>query len=217
MRFEENDTLVIIGDSVTDCGRTYDAEPGGWGAYGDGYAMFVDSFLSGIYPELKMLVVNKGINGNTVADLSNRWDKDVLSFNPDWVSVMVGVNDVWRQFDGVFKHVPVESPEEYENLYRGIIEKTLPKVKGMIVMTPFMMEANDAHPMKARVKEYAAIVKKLAEEYGLVFVDLQTKFDEFLKVTNEFIITQDRVHPNAKGHAIIAKSFLDAVGFDWGR
>lgn len=57
----------------------------------------------------------------------------------------------------------------------------------------------------------------LAEEYGYIFVDLQTKFNELLKATNEFIITQDRVRPNAKGHAIIAKAYLNAVGFDWSR
>lgn len=215
MKFKENDTLVMIGDSVTDCGRTYEAEPGGWGAYGDGYVMLVDSFLSGIYPELKMLVVNKGINGNMVKDLYSRWDKDVMSFRPDWVSVLIGVNDVWRQFDGVFKHIPEETPEKYESIYRSIIEKTLSDVKGMIIMSPFMMEANDNHPMKVRVKEYAKIAKKLADEYNLIYVDLQSKFDEFLTVTNEFIITQDRIHPNAKGHAIIAKAFLDAIGFDW--
>lgn len=80
-----------------------------------------------------------------------------------------------------------------------------------------MMEANDKHPMKERVKEYAEIAKKLADEYNLIYVDLQSKFDEFLKAANEFIITQDRIHPNAKGHAIIAKAFLDAVLFDWNR
>lgn len=217
MLFEENDTLVMIGDSVTDCGRCYEAELGGWGAYGDGYAMLVDAFLTGIYPELKMLVINKGINGNTVADLEKRWDADVLSLNPDWVSVLVGVNDVWRQFDGIFRHVPVNTPKEYEAVYRGIIEKTLPKVKGMIIMSPFMMEANEENPMKRRIREYAAAAEKLALEYKLIYVDLQSKFDAFLRVTNEFIITQDRVHPNVKGHSIIAKAFLDAAGFDWSR
>ena len=217
MKFDKGDILVMAGDSVTDCGRMYESLPGGWGSFGDGYVNFVDAFLAAIYPDYRILVANKGVSGNTILDLEARWDKDVLALDPDWVSVMIGVNDVWRQFDGLLMNNRDILPEEFESVYEKLIEKTLPKVKGMILISPIMMEPNDNHPMKKRVCEYALIAKKLAEKYNLIYVDAQAKIDEFLKHLNEYILCSDRVHPNNKGHAIISKAILDAIEIDWHR
>lgn len=217
MIFQENDIIVMAGDSVTDCGRSYELPPAGWGSFGDGYVMYVDAFLTTLYPELKLMVANKGVSGNCITDLEQRWDKDVLSLKPDWVSVMIGVNDVWRQFDGILMNVDMITIDRFEQSYRRIIEKTLPVVKGMILLSPIMIEKDDTHPMKAMVVKYAEVARRLAEEYGLLFVDVQSKIDKFLENLNEYILTSDRVHPNHKGHSIIAKAFLDKVGVDWSK
>jgi lysophospholipase L1-like esterase len=217
MIFEESDTLVMAGDSVTDCDRMYNMEPGCWGSFGDGYVRYVDGFLSALYPELKVLVANRGVSGNIITDVEERWDKDVLALNPDWVSLMIGINDVWRQFDGVVTKQKTVLIDEFEACYRRIIEKTKDNVKGMILITPIMMESNPEHPMKKTVYAYGEVAKRLADEYGLIFVDAQKKVDDFLTKLNEYVLTSDRVHPNHKGHAIIAKAFLDAVGTDWSR
>src|SRR5579884_4100370 len=98
MLLEKNDKLVLIGDSITDCGRS----PAGEGAnegIGRGYVAQIEALLHSVYPELSIRVINKGTSGNTVRDLKARWETDVLDLKPDWLSIMIGINDVWRQFD----------------------------------------------------------------------------------------------------------------------
>ena len=106
------------------------------------------------------------------------------------------------------------SPEDYRACYERIIERTLPHVKGMILMTPYFMEPNRADPMRARMDEYGAIVKELAEKHRLVFVDLQKAWDELFVHMHPCNIAWDRIHPNQTGCMYIAKKFLSAVGFD---
>lgn len=218
MILEQNDRLIMAGDSVTDCGRRYESLPGGWGSFGDGYVGYVDGFLAAMYPELKLLVANEGVSGNDIVDLEKRWDEDVLALKPDWISVMIGVNDVWRQFDGLVMPVRKVLPDEFRTIYEGLIQRTLPQVKGMILISPIMMEANDENPMKQCVRVYAGIAKELAEKYNLIYVDVQSRIDAFLaEGMNEYILCSDRVHPNNKGHAIIAKAIMDALEVDWSR
>jgi lysophospholipase L1-like esterase len=218
MLLEKNDRFIMAGDSVTDCGRMYESQPGGWGSFGDGYVNLVDGFLAALYPGYHLLVANEGVSGNDIVDLAARWEKDVLSLEPDWVSVMIGVNDVWRQFDGLVMPVRKVLPDEFRDTYRSLIEQTLPRVKGMLLLSPVMIEANNSNPMKQRVMEYAAIARELAEEYHLIYVDIQAKIDAFLaQGTNEYLLCSDRVHPNNKGHAILAKAVLDALEVDWQR
>ena len=137
---------------------------------------------------------------------------DVLDQKPDWVSVLIGINDVWRQFDSPLQteeHVPLD---EFEQTYEKLILRTLPHVKGMILMTPFFMEPSRQDAMRARMDEYGAVVKKLADKHGLVFVDLQTAWDRLFEHMHPCNIAWDRIHPNQTGHMYIAKQFLAAVG-----
>ena len=224
MLFGKDEIIVMAGDSVTDCGRMRESLPGGWGSFGDGYVNLVDAFLAALYPELHLMVANRGVSGDDIRLLEKRWDEDILKLDPDWVTVMIGVNDVWRQFDGVTMHVSTADPEEFEAVYRRLIEKTLPRVKGMVLISPLMIESNDENAMKKRLRQYIAVAKKLAEEYNskekpVIFADTQTRIDRFLNGTgmNEYVLCSDRVHPNYKGHAIVAKTILDAVGVDWSR
>ena len=99
MIFEHMDRIVFAGDSVTDMGS---AQPVGEGLFdnlGQGYVRMVDNLLGACYPEVYLRITNSGISGNTSRDLLARFDRDVISLKPDWVSVMIGINDVWRQFD----------------------------------------------------------------------------------------------------------------------
>src|SRR6056300_842528 len=97
MKLATGDTLVMIGDSITDCGR---GRPVGQkGTLGNGYAKEVWALLHAVYPERKIRVLNTGVSGQRVPDLAARWQEDVLDLKPDWVSIMIGINDVWRHFD----------------------------------------------------------------------------------------------------------------------
>ena len=212
MLFEKGQTILFIGDSISDFDRSRPVGEGLFNAWGRSYVADVGSLLGCMYPELGLRITNMGISGNQVRDLEKRWETDVMERNPDWVSVLIGINDVWRQFDCPYmpeKHV---SPEEYEATSTRLIERTLPNVKGMVLMTPYFMEPNKDDAMRARMDEYGAIVRKLAEKYNLVFIDLQAAWDELFKHMHPCNIAWDRIHPNQTGCMYIAKQFLKAVG-----
>lgn len=214
MLFEKGDKVLFIGDSISDFDRARPVGEGLFNAWGTSYVADVGATLCCMYPELGLRIVNMGVSGNQVRDLDARWQSDVLDLAPDWVSVLIGINDVWRQFDSPTqpeKHVP---PEEYERTYEGLIERTLPHVKGMILMTPFFMEPNRRDPMRARMDAYGAIVERLARRHSLVFVDLQAAWDRLFEHMHPCAIAWDRIHPNQIGHMYIAKQFLHAVGAD---
>lgn len=212
MLFKKNDTIVFIGDSISDFDRKRPVGEGLFGAWGTSYVANVGSFLSCTYPQLSLRIKNLGISGNQVRDLDARWQTDVMDQNPDWVSVLIGINDVWRQFDSPTMPETHVSLDEYEQTYESLIVRTLPHVKGMILMTPFFMEPNRGDAMRARMDEYGAVVKKLADKYNLVFVDLQAGWDWLFQYMHPCNIAWDRIHPNSIGHMHIAKQFLKAVG-----
>ena len=214
MIFEKNDTLLFIGDSISDYDRKRPVGEGLFNGWGTSYVANVGALLGCMYPEMGIRVKNVGISGNQVRDLDARWQTDVLDQKPDWVSVLIGINDVWRQFDSPLlteQHVPIE---EYEATYEKLILETLPHAKGMILMTPFFMEPNKQDSMRAMMDKYGAVVKKLAEKYNLVFVDLQAAWDKLFEYMHPCNIAWDRIHPNQTGHMYIAKQFLAAVGAD---
>jgi len=209
--------LVMVGDSITDAGRARPVGEGRGDAIGKGYVMMVEALLGAVYPDQWIRVVNQGISGNTVRDLKARWQTDVLALAPDWVSIMIGANDVWRQFDSPLQTETHVLIEEYETTLDELVLTTLPKVKGMVLITPFYLEPSRADPMRAAMDRYGAAVRRLAEKRGTVFVDSQAPFDAVLKTYYPATLNWDRVHPDYVGSMVLARAFVDAVGFDWMR
>lgn len=215
MRIQNNDKLVFIGDSITDFERARPVGEGLFGAVGKSYVGIVEGLMAAADPASNIRVVNMGISGNTVLDLKARWQTDVIDLKPDWLAVYIGINDVWRQFDTPLiteRHI---SPELFEATYRELIEAVLPSLKGLVLMTPHFFELNRQDPMRRRMDQYGAIVKKLAKEYGAVLVDTQAAFDAFLAHHHPAYLNWDRIHPNTMGHCIIARAFLKAVDYQW--
>ena len=209
--------LVMIGDSITDTGRARPVGEGRGEAIGKGYVMMVEALLGAVYPEQWIRIVNKGISGNTVRDLKARWQTDVLDLSPDWVSIMIGANDVWRQFDSprqTERHVLVE---EYEKTLDELVDDTLPNVKGLVLITPFYIESSRADAMRAAMDSYGAAVRRVAEKHRTVFVDSQAAFDQVLKTYYPASLNWDRVHPDHVGSMVLARAFVNAIGFDWTR
>ena len=99
MLFEKGDTILFIGDSISDYERAKPVGEGLFNAWGKSYVANVGSLLNCMYPELALRITNMGVGGNQVRDLEKRWESDVMDRHPDWVSVLIGINDVWRQFD----------------------------------------------------------------------------------------------------------------------
>ena len=213
MLFDQNDKILFIGDSISDYERTRPVGEGLFNAWGRSYVADVGSLLGCMYPEMHLRIVNMGISGNQCRDLEARWQTDVFDQNPDWVSVLIGINDVWRQFDSPEIKEQHVSPEDFRTCYERLIKSTLPRVKGMILMTPYFMEPNRDDPMRRRMDEYGAITKELAEKYHLTLVDLQAGWDKLFQHMHPMNIAWDRVHPNLIGCMYIAKQFLSAMGF----
>ncbi len=207
--------LVMIGDSITDAGRTRPIAEGLFDPLGRGYVTMIDALLGAFRPADRLRVVNVGISGNTVRDLKARWETDVLDLKPQWLSVMIGTNDVWRQFDTPKRVEDHVLPAEYERTLDALLRKARPRLDGLVLMTPFHIEPNPRDAMRSRMDQYGAIVKKLARQHRAVFVDTQAAFDETLRHQHSAALAWDRIHPNQTGHMILARAFLEAVGFAW--
>ena len=210
---------MFAGDSVTDMGSVDPVGEGLGDSLGHGYVRMIENMISAWYPESNVRITNSGVNGNTSRHLAARFDRDVLALNPQWVSICIGVNDVWRHFDTpAFKDYGV-SLNEYEKNVEGMILKTKDKdkVKGIFICTPFFIEPNLNDPMRKMMNEYGDVCKKLAKKYNCVLVDFQGMYDEFCQYKHPTIIANDRVHPNQKGATLMAKEFLKHCGFDFAR
>jgi lysophospholipase L1-like esterase len=210
VKLKSGDRLLFIGDSVTDCGRVRPIGSGSRLALGDGYVAEVDSVLatSGEGPGIQ--ITNMGIGGNTVRDLAGRWATDVTALNPDWLSLMIGINDVWRQFDGKDASSAV-MPEEFRSTYDRLVGSTLPHLRGLVLMSPFYVQTLRSDPMRRRMDEYTAIVRDIAGKYRAIFVDVQAAIDAALATTDYASIAGDRVHPTPEGHRVLARAFLRGV------
>jgi len=213
MKIAANSKLVFIGDSITDCERARPVGEGLFGAIGKGYVALVDATLGAVCPEKNIRVVNMGCSGNTVRDLKSRWQTDVIALKPDWLSIMIGINDVWRQFDLPRQEEIHVGPEEYAATLDELVAKTKPLVKGLVLMTPYYLEPNRRDGMRARMDEYGRLVKKIAGKRGTVLVDTQAAFDKVLKHLYPATLGWDRVHPTTVGHMVMARAFLAGVGF----
>lgn len=205
----------MIGDSITDAGRARPIGEGLGEALGKGYVSYVAALLGAAYPQSNIRVVNMGSGGNTVRDLKTRWQTDVLDLKPDWLSLMIGINDVWRQFDSPQQTHGHVYPEEYRDTLETLVRDTLPTLKGLVLMTPFYIESNAMDAMRAQMDRYGAIVHDLAVQHKTLFVDTQQAFDAALQTYYPATLAWDRVHPNHVGHMILARAFLQAVDFVW--
>jgi lysophospholipase L1-like esterase len=217
MKIEAGSKLVMIGDSITDCGRARPVGEGLHDAYGTGYVRFVDALLGAVYPERAIRVVNMGCSGDNVLHLKNRWQSDVLDLKPDWLSIMIGINDVWRQFDSPIRPEWHVSLDLYEETLTELVTQTKPHLKGLILATPYYIEPNPEDAMRAQMDRYGVAVKRIAHEHGAVFVDTQAAFNAAMEHYYPATLGWDRVHPAHVGHMIIARALLNALGFEWDR
>ncbi|WP_291291366.1 SGNH/GDSL hydrolase family protein [Enterococcus sp.] len=207
----KKDRLLFVGDSITDSNRNREAIPAGWGSWGEGYVNLINAYTTGLLPEQEFMVVNRGNSGDTILELEQRWQTDVLEFQPDWVTIMIGINDVWRHFDGIFCQAPLVDVSQFEIVYRSLLERTLPHVKGIILLAPFMVEQNQQDPMRCYLAKYQEVVQRLAQEYQLPYGDVQQEIDRFLTQQSSYVLSSDRVHPSLAGHVLIAKTWLETV------
>jgi lysophospholipase L1-like esterase len=205
---QQGDHIVFYGDSITDCGRDRDALPRTEAGWGNGYAQVIAETLRAQKPELRLLFTNKGISGNRVYDLEERLERDVLSLRPELVSILIGINDVWREFDS---NVP--SPlEDFRASYRRILERVVGAGCEVILLDPFLLHTKpEFEAWRAVLEPKIEVVRELAQDFAATHVPLDDIFEAASQKQRPAFWAEDGVHPSAEGHALIAQSWLQAV------
>ena len=215
--FRDGERIIFAGDSVTDMKSAAPLAEGLGDSLGFGYVRMVENLLTAFYPERNIRVTNCGVSGNTSRSLLERYERDVLTHKTEWLSICIGINDVWRQFDLPAIPAKAVTPEQYEQNVEQMITLMKDKVKGIFILSPYYIEPNKTDPMRRRMDEYGAICRRLAEKHGCIFVDFQAMFDEFCKYQHSSRLAWDRIHPNQMGATLMEKAFPPAAGFDFTR
>ncbi|OXM87990.1 SGNH/GDSL hydrolase family protein [Paenibacillus rigui] len=205
MPFQAKDRIVFIGDSITDKGRKKDPLK-----LGSGYVRMIHDYLSLEYPQLALKIINEGVSGNRVIDLEKRWRMDVLDHQPQWLSISIGINDVWRQLDN--HDVEQVYPDKFEAVYRHLLEQTkeLPDCR-LILMEPTVIKEYPDSTGNGLLKPYVSIVNRLAEEYNAILVPTHQAFLTFLGYETGKDLTTDGVHMTPLGDTLMAATWIKAL------
>ncbi len=198
--------VVMIGDSITDCGRRGDHAP-----LGRGYVMFLAAQSAARHPQRRIEFINVGVGGDRVIDLVPRWQQDVLDRRPDWLSVSIGINDVWRQLDG---KAPGVLLEEFVATYRELLERTRAACPGcgLILMTPGVLGEQPDSEGNRLLVPYIEAVDALAGRFDAFCVPVHAAFARAIAAGRGRRWTTDGVHPNLEGHALMAQVWLETLG-----
>lgn len=209
---KEGATILFQGDSITDAGRKKDDKTFNTAsALGSGYAMIAAASLLDQNPGKNLKIYNKGISGNKVYQLAERWDAEALDLKPDVLSILVGVNDYWH----MLKHGYTGTLRTYQDDYKKLLDRTLQKLPDvkLIIGEPFGVigiNAVDAswYPV---FNDYRQAAKDIADQYGAVFIPYQSVFDEAQKKAPGVYWTADGVHPTLAGAQLMAHAWLKAI------
>jgi lysophospholipase L1-like esterase len=209
---EKNSVILFQGDSITDAGRDRKRvnnanEPS---ALGTGFVFLAASQLLAEHFEAKPRIFNRGISGNKVFQLAERWDTDCIALKPDVVSILIGVNDYWH----TFKHEYNGTVEKYEGDYRALLERTrreLPTVT-LVICEPFVLRCGEVNEKWfPEFDRYRAAAKKVSTEFNAIFVPFQSLFDEAGKKAPPRYWAGDGVHPTIAGAYLMAQAWLKEV------
>ena len=198
--------ILFQGDSVTDAGRDR-SDPHDMG---NGYPRFASAMIQDSFPDTEFEFVNLGISGNRTEHLVERMEADFMEIQPDIVSILIGVNDVWHHY--AFEYVET-TDEQFESNYRTLLDAIKSRTNARILMIqPFLLETVD--PAKQVLCEELArkqaIVKRLADEYADAYLPL----DEVLHSLTEeepAYYAADGVHPTPDGACCIGEAYLGAI------
>ncbi|MFJ6015817.1 SGNH/GDSL hydrolase family protein [Streptomyces sp. NPDC092952] len=206
MHIKDTDTLLFIGDSITDAGRDR-TDPA---SLGNGYVQEIARTLGG-RPDAGAgpTVINRGISGHRVYDLEPRWTTDVVEHRPDVVTVKIGINDTWRRYDQQL----LSPVDEFESCLDGLLTRVERETSArLVVVTPFLL------PVAPEQEEWfedltprteAVLRAARAHDALLVRADLVLPRAAGDKEATE--LARDGVHPSPLGHRLIADAWLAEV------
>jgi lysophospholipase L1-like esterase len=198
LQLKPRDQIVAIGDSIT---------------AGGGYLRDIDAVFAQQYPGLKIpRVVNKGISGQKAEDLVKRFDADVVQLKPAFVTISIGINDVWHRLGK--PHDEKVLADYQENVAKMVADAQQAGIK-VILLTPTVIQEEPGTEGNQRLAMYVAAEKKIAAEKKCQLVDLHGMFLTALKqkpAGQKSWLTGDGVHMKPLGDAAMALGVLRALG-----
>lgn len=198
--------ILFQGDSITDCGR----DKRNYHDLGPGYPKYAAELISTAYPETDFEFINFGIGGNRTSELFDRLYEDGIAFQPDIISIFIGINDIWHRY-GVQKIATTYAQIKLN--YRSILERIKRETSAKIIMIqPYLLDAESINYLREDHVELMAIVKELADEFADAYIPLHEYFTEAMKTQPEpCYYSADGVHPNEIGAKLIAGYYKSAV------
>lgn len=203
--------VLFQGDSITDCGRNRNDFYG----MGNGYPYLAKGEIELEFGE-EYEVLNRGVSGNRITDLIARIKVDFLNLKPDYLSILIGINDIWHEINEK-NGVDTEDFEFYYDHLLTVLKTKLPHTK-IAIMEPYIFEGpstcnTEEKPdkwerFKKGAEERAAVAKKLAEKHGLAFIPLQEELNKAVERIGVNKVTADGVHPAVAGHIVIKNQWM---------
>lgn len=205
MMITDRETVLFQGDSITDAGRHYeDAND-----LGTGYPAVIAAWFSALYPAKNVRFLNRGISGHRAGDLRGRWKKDCLDLKPDWVSVLIGINDTWRRYDSN----DLTSAAVYEDNLRAILTATRDMGAKIILIEPFLLPSlPDRLIWREDLDPKIDVARRLAREFQTLYIPMDGLFQSAATQREMSFWLPDGVHPSLAGHSLISQAWLRAIG-----
>ncbi len=210
---KQNDVILFQGDSITDAGRNRDEQSVNHAAaLGRGYAFLASARLLHDHSSKNVKIYNRGISGNKVYQLAERWDADCLELKPTVLSILIGVNDFWHMVNGRYDG----TIETYRKDYKALLERTKDSLPGvrLIIGEPFAVNNVKAvdDSWFPRFDEYRKAARELATQFKANFVPYQSIFEKASKAAPASYWTHDGVHPSLAGAQLMAQAILSNLG-----
>ena len=198
--------ILFQGDSITDAGR----DKRNFHHMGAGYPKYAAELIAKEHPDTAFEFINLGISGNRTSQLFDRFYRDGIEFQPDVISILIGINDIWHRYMG---ERITTTDAQFATNYRAILERIKKETSAKIVMLqPFLLDAPDKEHMRRDLETVIPIVNELAEELADVYIRLDELFAEALKTQPApKYYSGDGVHPNDNGSAFIGEHYARAI------
>lgn len=208
-RLKDGDTVVFLGDSIT---------------HQSLYTQYVENFYYTRFPERRINFHNAGVGGDKAADALARFEEDVAVFEPDHVTILLGMND------GQYEPFSQETFGTYRDGMTEILERISELGGSAVPLSPTMF---DHHQLAVRQDDetfrfrdrpfdsgynslmayYSAWLRERSAQEQLPFVNLWGPLNDFTfaarRTKPNFSIIEDAIHPGAAGHFIIANAIIE--------
>jgi lysophospholipase L1-like esterase len=206
---EKDLVFLFQGDSITDGNRGRNADPNH--IMGHGYAFSIASRVGADFPAAGFSFHNRGISGNTVSDLQQRWQEDTLRIQPDILSILIGINDV----NAVIEEKPgALTADEFEDIYRQLLKDMTTVKPGVLFVLglPFVYgvgkRKENWNAWKEETLRRSNRVKKLAKEFNAILIDYPAVFDNAIKKAPVDYWIWDGIHPTVPAHELMARAWI---------